>query len=192
MKRLSLPRRRLVRLALPGLAAACSSPDPVLYTLKMKPGPVLPSGPRVVEVRDIGLANYLDRKSIVRSSANYKLEVMANDWWGESLAPMLSRVVVLGLAQRLPQSRVYAEGGSISADANAVVGLNVQRLDLDSSGTLELVAQAAVEFSRPKRTVARNFHISKTPPTPTVDGQVAATSEAVAELTDGLATMLQS
>jgi len=192
MKRPSLPRRRLLALAVPGLAAACSSPDPVLYTLKMKPGPAVPSGPRVVEVRDIGLANYLDRKSIVRSSANYKLEVMANDWWGEALAPMLSRVIVLGLAQRLPQSRVYAESGSISADASAVVGLNVQRLDLDSSGTLELVAQAAVEFSRPKRTVAQTFHISKTPPTPTVDGQVAATSEAVAELTDGLATMLHS
>jgi hypothetical protein len=73
-----------------------------------------------------------------------------------------------------------------------VVGLNVQRLDLDSSGTLELVAQAAVEFSRPKRTVARTFHIAKTPPTPTVDGQVAATSEAVADLTDGLASMLRS
>ena len=39
-------RRRVVALALPALAApllaaGCSSPDPVLYTIPVKPGPVL-------------------------------------------------------------------------------------------------------------------------------------------------------
>ena len=189
---MSFGRRRLIRLALPALAAGCSSPDPVLYSIPMKPGPVLKGGPKVVQLRDIGLAGYLDRKEIVRSSQAYRLGVMSNDWWGESLATMLSRVIVLGLSQRLPASRIYAEGGAISADANAVLAVNVQRLDLDASGELELLAQAAVEFNRPKRSSARSFRIVKHPPAPSVAGQVAATSDAVAELTDGLAALLQS
>jgi uncharacterized lipoprotein YmbA len=187
-----LSRRRLLSLALPAFAAACGgSPDPVLYTLQMKPGPVLPAGPRIVQLRDIGLASYLDRREIVRSSADYRLGVMSNDWWGEPMGAMLSRVIVLGLSQRLPNSSVYSEGGAISADPNAVVAVNIQRLDLDASGTLELIAQAAVEFNRPKRSAARSFRILKSPPTPNVAGQVAATSDAVAELTDGLASLLQ-
>jgi uncharacterized lipoprotein YmbA len=185
-------RRPLVRLALPALVAACSSPEPVLYSIPMKPGPVLTGGPRVVLLRDVGLAGYLDRKEIVRSSEAYRLGVMSNDWWGESLATMLGRVLVLGLSQRLPASRIYAEGGAISADPNAVLAVNIQRLDLDSSGELELLAQAAVEFNRPTRSAARSFHIVKHPPTPNVAGQVAAISDAVAELSDGLASLLTS
>jgi uncharacterized lipoprotein YmbA len=158
----------------------------------MKPGQVLNRGPKVVQLRDIGLAGYLDRKEIVRSSQAYRLGVMSNDWWGESLATMLSRVIVLGLSQRLPASRIYAEGGAISADPNAVVAVNIQKLDLDPSGELELMAQSAVEFNRPTRSTAKSFRIVKRPPTPNVAGQVAATSDAVAELTDGLAAMLQS
>ncbi len=47
-------RRHLASLVLPALglpllAAACSSPDPVLYTIPMKPGPVLAAGPRVLD-----------------------------------------------------------------------------------------------------------------------------------------------
>jgi uncharacterized lipoprotein YmbA len=187
-----LSRRRLACLALPALAAGCASPDPVLYTIQMKPGAVLTGGPRVVQLRDIGLPGYLDRREIVRSSADYRLGVMANDWWGEPLAGLLSRVIILGLSQRLPNSSIYPEGGAISADPNAVLGVNIQRLDLDASGSLELLAQAAVDFNRPRRSASRSFRIVKPAPTPNVAGQVAATSDAVAELTDGLASLLQS
>jgi uncharacterized lipoprotein YmbA len=192
-----ISRRRLASLALPALAlpllaTACSSPDPVLYTIPVRPGPVLTGGPQVVQLRDIGLAGYLDRREIVRSSEDYKLGVMSNQWWGESLGTMLGRVIVVGLSERLPASTVYSEGGAISADPNAVVAVNIQRLDLDQSGTLQLLAQAAVEFNRPKRSAARTFRIVKPVPTKDTAGQVAAISDVVAELTDGLAALLQA
>jgi uncharacterized lipoprotein YmbA len=187
-----LSRRRLASFALPVLVAACStSPEPVLYTIPVKPGPVLPGGPRIVQLRDIGLASYLDRREIVRSSEGYKLGLARNDWWGEQLHTLLSRVIVIGLSQRLPGSNIYAEGGAISADPNAVLSINIQRLDLDQSGTLQLLAQAAVEFNRPKRSAARTFTISKAAPSADTAGQVAAITDAVAELTDGLAALLQ-
>src|SRR5476651_946486 len=155
-------RRRMVSLALPALAmpllaAACASPEPVLYTIPVKPGPVLTGGPKIVQLRDIGLASYLDRREIVRSSEGYKLGLASNQWWGETLGTMLSRVIVVGLTERLPASTVYSEGGAISADPNAVAAVNIQRLDVDQSGALQLLAQAGVEFNRPKRSAARTF-----------------------------------
>ncbi|MBV8393292.1 MAG: membrane integrity-associated transporter subunit PqiC [Alphaproteobacteria bacterium] len=191
-----MPLSRRLVLALPPLVplvvGACSSPEPVLYTLPMKPGPVLNGGPKIVQLRDITIPAYLDRREIVRSSASYKLGVSSNNWWAEPLAGLLSRTIVVGLAQRLPGSNVYAEGGSVSVDANAILGVNVQRLDADAAGTVELMAQAGVEFYRPRRQTARTFTIAKTPSSANVEGQVAAIADAVAELTDGLAQMLVS
>lgn len=72
-----------------------------------------------------------------------------------------------------------------------MLAVNIQRLEPDSSGAnIELVAQAAVEFNRPRRAANRGFRIVKPLRAPTVAGQVAGSSEAVAELTDGLAALL--
>jgi uncharacterized protein len=185
--------RRLV-LALPPLlplaAAACSSPDPVLYTVPMRPGAVLNGGPKSIQVRDVAIPAYLDRKGIVRSSADYKVGVSDNNWWAEPLTTMLSRTIAIGLAQRLPASNVYAEGGAVSVDAEALVGVNILRLEADTAGRVDLMAQVGIQFYRPRRQAARSFTFSKAASSPKVDGQVAAITEAVAELTDGIAQML--
>jgi uncharacterized lipoprotein YmbA len=192
MKRMQLNRRRLVALGLPIALAACgSSPNPVLYTIAVKQGAVLPAGPRIVLLRDIGLAGYLDRKEIVRSSADYRLAVQSNDWWGEPLGPLIGRVLVVELSQRLPASNVYAEGGAISADPNATVAVNIQRIDVDQNGVLVLLAQAVVDFNRPTRTAARTFSITRPVSPASIAGQVASMSDALGELADGLAQMLQ-
>ena len=188
---MTLGRRRFASLALPLLAAACASPDPAYYTVVTRPGPTFPSGPKIVVLKDIGLASYLDRREIVRSSEGYKLDVMSNDWWGESLGGMLGRVLVVELSQRLPGSTVYSESGAITADANATVGVNLQRLDADRAGTLILLAQVAVEFNRPRRLASRTFSISRPLPTQTIPGLVAAISDGVGELADGIAALLQ-
>jgi uncharacterized lipoprotein YmbA len=99
MKATLLGRRRFATLALPisvaaVSAAGCSSPDPHYYAIVPRTGPTLGPGPKIVRVKDIGLASYLDRREIVRSSEGYRLDIMANDWWGESLGSMLGRVLV--------------------------------------------------------------------------------------------------
>ncbi len=185
-------RRSFLALSVPLLATACgSSTEPSLYTLTIKPGPVLPGGPPVVQLREIGLSSYLDRREIVRSSDGNRLDVAYNDWWGEPLGAMLARVLVVGLSQRLPGSSVYSETGAIASDPNAILAVNIQRLDVDQSGTLQLLAQATVEFNRPRKSVARTFTIAKPVPAVTIAGHVAAASDAVGELTDGLAALLQ-
>lgn len=185
------PGRRRFVLALPLLAAACASPEPVYYTIVPRTGATSSGGPKVVLVKDIGLASYLDRREIVRSSESYTLDIRANAWWGEPLGSLLGRVVVVELSQRLPGSTVYGESGAITADYNASVGINVQRLDADKANNLVLVAQVAVEFNRPRRMVARTFTITRPMATPDTPGLVAAISDAVGELSDGIATLLQ-
>src|SRR5260370_26683224 len=191
MPKMTLGRRRFASLPLPLLAAACSSPDPAFYTVATRPGPTFPSGPKIVVLKDIGLASYLDRREIVRSSEGYRLDVMSNDWWGESLGGMLGRVLVLELSQRLPGSTVYGESGAIAVDHNAIVGVNIQRLDADKAGKLSLIAQVAAEFNRPRRMAARSFTISRPLPTQDTPGLVAAISDAMGALADGIAALLQ-
>ena len=185
------PGRRHLILALPLLAAACSSPDPVYYTIATRTGATQPGGPRLVMVKEIGLASYLDRREIVRSSESYKLDIRANSWWGEPLGGLVGRVVVVELSQRLPGSTVYGESGAITADYNASVGINLQRLDADQANNLVLVAQVAVEFNRPRRLATRTFTITRPMATPDTPGLVAAISDALGELSDGIAAMLQ-
>src|SRR5205085_11945265 len=120
--------KRLAGSALVVAVAGCSSPSPVLYTIAPVQGRVQPGGPKVIAIQQISTARYLERSQIVRSSENYRLDVMSNDWWGESLAAMLSRVLTEELGQRLPQSTVIGETGAVSASPHATLELNMQRL----------------------------------------------------------------
>ncbi len=114
-------------------------------------------GPRVVLVQQIAVAHFLERSQIVRSSENYRLDVMSNDWWGEPLAAMLSRVLIEELGQRLPQSTVIADNGAVSARPDATVEVNIQRLDEDAAGNLVLQAQVAVRATGQTQPGLRSF-----------------------------------
>jgi uncharacterized lipoprotein YmbA len=172
--------------------AACSSPTPVLYTIAPIEGPTQAAGPKVIQLRQISLARYLERSQIVLSTENYRLDVMANDWWGEPLGAMMSRVLVEELGQRLPHSVVIAENGAVSAPADATIELNVQRLDEDNTGSLLLHAQADVSFKGRTAPTPRSFRVTVPPPTPGVPGEVAAISIAIGRLADDLASALQA
>ena len=185
-----LPRlMQVVAAALLAAQVACSSPNPDLYTIAPVAGATVTGAPKAIELRQIGLARYLERSQIVRSSENYRLDVMANDWWGEPLGAMLARVLVEELSQRLPQSTVYAETGAVSVSPDATVELNVSRLDENTAGTLVLQAQAAVVKGRGEP-VTRGFRFEIPPSDSGVGGEVAAISVAVGQLADGLAAML--
>jgi uncharacterized protein len=188
---------RLAQVAAAALLAAqvaCSSPNPNLYTIAPVTGATMAGAPKAIELRQIGLARYLERSQIVRSSENYRLDVIANDWWGEPLGAMLARVLVEELSQRLPQSIVFAETGAVSVSPDATIELNVSRLDENTAGTLVLQAQAAVTTAVKGHgePITRGFRFEIPPSDSGVGGEVAAISVAVGELADGLAAMLAS
>ncbi|WP_428493550.1 PqiC family protein [Rhodopila sp.] len=184
--RMTLSRRSAL-LALAALPAACSSPNPELYVLAAIPGPTHAGAPRVIALRAIAVAHYLERSQIVRSSEGYRIEVLSNQWWGEPLDAMLSRILVQELNQRLPGSNVYGDSGAISTPAAARVEINLLRFDLDRDGNLLLAAQIAVDG---KGIRSRGVRFTARPQDATTRALVAAMSTATAELADAIAGML--
>jgi uncharacterized protein len=183
---LGLTRRGLLP-AIALLLASCASPNPSLYTLEVLPGPVRRPAARIIEVRSISLARYLERSQIVRSSENFRLDVLANDWWGEPLDAMIGRTLDRALTQRLPGSTVYQENGAISAEPDARVQVNIERFDEDASGAVRLVAQYAVV-----RRISETRGVTLEVPArgATTADLVAAMSEAIGQLADRIASSL--
>jgi uncharacterized lipoprotein YmbA len=181
---------RLASLSLILALIACSSPNPNLYTIAPVAAATQTGAPKVIALRQIGLARYLERSQIVRSSENYRLDVMSNDWWGEPLGAMLARVLTEELSQRFPASTIYAETGAVSVSPDATIELNVSRLDQSAAGTLVLQAQVAMTVKGRSAPMTRGFRFEVPPPDAGVAGEVAAISIAVGQLADGLATML--
>jgi uncharacterized lipoprotein YmbA len=180
-------RRRLL-LLLAAAPAACASPSPTLYVLAPLPGTPQSGGPPTVELREIGLARYLDRSQIVRSSEGYRLDVLSTEWWGEPLGTLLGRVLVQALTQRLPGTTVFAESGAINVTPAATLAVNIQRLDADAAGAVVLIAQVEV---RGKATATRDVRFTVTPSAPGTAGLVQAESAALSQLADTIAGMLR-
>jgi len=179
--------RRLVFLALALVPAACSSPNPVLYVLAPVPGQTRTGAPKVVALRAIAIPHYLERSQIVRSSEGYRMDVLSNEWWGEPLDSMMSRILVQELNQRLPGSTVYGDSGAISTRSDATVEVNLQRLDLDRDGAVLLAAQIAVDG---KPGGSRGVSLTVRPADGTTQALVAAMSTATGQLADAVAGLL--
>lgn len=181
-----LGRRGVLGLiGLTGLAG-CVSPKPVLYALDPVPGATIHARRRVVLVREVSLARYLDRTPIVRSSAGYRLDLYGNDWWGEMFAPMLTRVLAADLAQRLPASTVLPETVAMTVTPDVSVELSIQRFDENSDGTLVLAAAFALPTAR-ATPQPETFRTAIPPNSRDVVGQVAAMSQALGRLADAIA-----
>jgi uncharacterized lipoprotein YmbA len=171
---------RLVGQALIVALAACSSPNPALYTIAPVTGPEQSAGSKVILLQQVAVERYLERLQIVRSSESFRLDVMSNDWWGEPLAAMLGRVLV----------GVFSESGAVSAQPDATIAVNIQRLDEDATGSLVLQAQVSVIFKSRATPTLRAFRFTVPPPTADVPGEVAAISTAVGRLADGIASVV--
>ena len=185
------PARRRSLLLLLALAG-CRSSNPNLYSLVVPSGPALPGGPKLVAVREVSLAGYLDRQAIVRSSEDYRLTVSENDWWGEPLGGMLTRVLAEALAQRLPRSSVVGADTAIRVVPDATVEIGIQRLDANREGAVVLNAQIAITFRTGRRgSVVRPFTTAVPQEGPDMRAYVGAASVAVGQLADAAAGMLQ-
>jgi uncharacterized lipoprotein YmbA len=186
--------RRALLLAFIGAVsiAGCASPDPKLYTLSPVRGTPVPGGPASIVLHQVSVARYLERPEIVRSSENFRLDVMANETWGEPMAQMLSRVLADDLSQRLPGTTILNISGAITAKEDATVEVNVQRMDRDAAGALAFVGQASVDFGASSRREATRTVRTSVPlaSTGTVE-EVRAMSIAVGRLADEIADMLR-
>ena len=100
-----------------------------------------------------GLASYLDRREIVRSSEGYKLGLMSNQWWGESLGTMLNHGFIAERAGELPTHTNW----DVLARANALDEFARLKRSLTASALAEAgqsaTADAVLQVWRGKRTL---------------------------------------
>lgn len=180
--------------ALPLLAglAGCASPPTDLFTLAAVPGATAPSRTHSLELRRIGLAGYLDRPGIVRSTVQYRLQVSDRDRWGEPLGGMLERVFTEDLVSRLPGTAVFPEAGAISTQPDAVLELDIQRFDADASGDLVLLAQIAIRHDNGNRpAMARTLRLTQHLSSDSTQDLVAGMSALLGQLSDRVAEMVR-
>ena len=185
---------RLGLVALMLLAVAgCASPDPAIYIMRAVPGPVTGGGPAAIKLARPGIAGYLDRSEIVRDSSVNRLQLNGGERWGEPVGEMIGRVLALDLAQRLPGSSVFTEAGTISVDPSATVEVEVQRFDLDTGGTVVLLAQVAVELGRSHDPAGtHSIRVTVQPARAGTPELVAAESAALGQLADQIAGLLRT
>ncbi len=180
----------LAGLTLAGVAG-CASPNPDLFTLAAVQGAAQPLHARTVELRRVGLAAYLDRPEIVRSDAQYRLQVSSIDRWGEPMGSMLERVFIEDLVQRLPNSSVFSESGAISTQPDLVLEVDVQRLDANASGDIVLLAQVAIQHQDSERSAAATqVRLTVRAASVKTTDLVAAMSTGLGELADEVARKL--
>jgi uncharacterized protein len=172
--------------------AACSSPNPDLYTLAPVPGTPQSGGPPTVVLHRVAIARYLERPEIVRSSENYRLDVLANDQWGEPLAQMITRVLAANLTQRLPGTTVYSINGAITVPEDAAIEVNINRMDSGTPGLLAFSAQAAVAATDSHRPpLTRSIRTSIPITSATTADEVRAMSLGIGQVADAIAEMLR-
>jgi uncharacterized protein len=170
--------------------SSCSSPNPALYTIKPVAGVVQPGSHLVIVLREVGLARYLDRSQIVRSGEAYKLVVASNDWWGEPLAGMVTRVLIEDLIQRLPNATVTSEMSVVGTSPDATLEVEIRRLDGPGTNAVMLSGQIAVGFTK-GAAAAQTVNFTVPQPTADTSGFAAAASTAVGRVADALVVMLR-
>lgn len=187
-------RRAVLRAAMTGAAgwSGCASPSPDLFTL----APVTPASAGAsralkVELRRIGLAAYLDRPEVVRSTADFRVTVAPNARWGEPLGDMIGRVLAENLMQRLPGSTVFQETGAISVRPDVALEVEIQRFDVDAGGSAVLVAQLGTRGGRDTEDHStRTVRLGQRPDGTRTADQVAAMSRLLAGLADAAVGLL--
>jgi uncharacterized lipoprotein YmbA len=172
--------------------AGCTSPEPTYYTLTPVPGVAHGGAPRVVELRRIGLAGYLDRADVVYGRQGVQVQIANSQRWAEPLGDLIGRVLAENLTERLPGTTVYSAAGSISAEPDATVEVDIQRFDANSSGQLDLLAQVAIERRGSHRAeAARTVRLSQPISGSGTPAQVTAMSAALGKLADTVAGLLR-
>ena len=109
---------------------------------------------------------------------------------------MAGRVLAEDLSQRLPGSTIFSEAGSIAADTDATVEIDIQRFDTAPDGTVTLLAQIAISAGRSDDrrhpTATHSFRLTAPAISGTTTGSVASMSLLLGQLADAVTGMLRT
>jgi len=187
----SLLTRRHLLLALTGVLAACGqTPSPILYTLVPRPG-VRIARPIAggVALRTVDVAHYLNRPQIVRHGNTYVLKADEYERWAESLDTMITRVLVEDLTMRLPGAQVSAAASPVTAKADTMIAVDIERFDADPGNSVVLTAHWSIRKGSGDAPVHLE-EISVSAASDSTSDLAAAMSDCLAQLSDRIAQSL--
>ena len=137
------------------------------------------------------MPDYLDRPQIVTRDGAYTLKVAAYDQWLGPLYDMVPRVLVDDLGARLPSDRVVAFPQVTGASFDYRASVDINRFDVDGTGTATLVARWQLyDQTRSRALVVADETIQSHAAAKDYEAYVAALSATLAELSDRIATAL--
>ncbi|MDI2113126.1 PqiC family protein [Commensalibacter nepenthis] len=173
-------------LAVTGSAlAACSNSGPTYYTLSPVQGRVYNTNSSIIEVRTPSLAGFLDKDRIVSEISNNKLTLSSSDAWADNITNMIGRVMMLDLAQRLPNSRVFLQNQATQTVPQVYVEMDISRFNQDARGKAVVTADLVIrpEGDKPAR-LNRLLTLEKAPADSSTQALVVALSEMLGEIAD--------
>jgi uncharacterized lipoprotein YmbA len=151
-------RRRLLGwAALIPILSGCASDEPDYYRLAAVPGNPLAASPIRLELRQVGMARYLDRREIVRAGPSLRINVQESERWAEPLVGMVTRVLAENLAQRLPAATVFPEGSATARGPDTTAEADITRFEDDGAGRVVLEGHFQV-----RRLGGRSREVSRT------------------------------
>jgi uncharacterized lipoprotein YmbA len=181
--------RALLLATLLAWASCTPSPEPAYYRLSEVSGAAVATAARgPVVLHPVTLAEYLDRSEIVRVDGG-RLQISVAEQWGEPLGGMVNRVLGRDLTQRLGGRTVVASG-SLAVEADTVIDVDLQRLDVEP-GNVTLAAQVAIQEGQPRRPKAiRSIAVTEPVGEAGTSAAVAAMSRALGKAADQIAQLV--
>lgn len=194
-----LSRRHLLKTVLGGsllavtgsLLTACSNSGPTYYTLSSIAGRSYNVSSSIIEVRTPSLAGFLDKDRIVSEINNNKLSLSSSDAWGDNITNMIGRVMMLNLAQRLPNARVFLQNQATQTTPQVYVEMDISRFNQDAQGRAVVTADLVI---RPQGDKSARFNrlltLEKVPVDSGMQALVVALSQILGEIADTAAANL--
>jgi uncharacterized lipoprotein YmbA len=176
--------------------AGCGSPPTHFFTLFAQ-GPAQPVGASAcggppIAVQHIMLPGVLDRQSIVRLRDSDVVVVSGVNRWAAPLGDVIARGVAQDLRLRLSPSQVLLPGDVAPNGGPQRLTLNIARFIADPAGQVTLQVDWSLTSLSGSVLTEQTETITTRAETAKIDGVVAAMSQALSQLSDRIATALQT
>lgn len=145
------------------LGGCKSSPPTHFYTLTpVAPAArTAPANQAPVKVSAVHIPAVLDRNSMVRGEANYRLDISPQERWGADLGEMIRRTLTQNLQERLPEGMVIPARSPAPENARGLV-VDFLCFGPDDSGDVKLDATwSLLEGSPAQVLLQRTTHLSE-------------------------------
>ncbi|EHD15024.1 hypothetical protein CIN_00060 [Commensalibacter intestini A911] len=171
---------------------ACGNAGPTYYTLSSVPGMIYRGSASIIEVRTPSLAGFLDKDRIVSEISNNKLTLSSSDAWGDNVTNMIGRVMMLNLAQRLPDARIFLQNQATETTPQVYVEMDISKFNQDSSGNAIVTADLVIRYNGDKPAkFNRLLTLQKTPADSGTQALVVALSQLLGQVSDTAAENLR-